>query len=120
MTNVSNTETEKQVGRAFLTEIGPSDITIQRCEPKPLREQAKRLLAAIKSDRLTARYWTAQGLLIITSILWLVTSWLPKTSNIFDMDALKVCLYSITLSLFLAGLICGLTMGNKIKKYQSI
>lgn len=96
---------QKRVSRAFLAMTGPADITRRTGEAKPLRPQARRLLQTLHADQLRRRYLTAQACLGAALILWLTIPFLPSDSLFLDMGTIRACLYTLTLAVFVAGLL---------------
>lgn len=101
---------QKRVSRAFLVMTGPADITRRNGEAKPLRPQARRLLQKLHADQLRHIYLTAQACMGATLVLWLAIPFLPSDSAFLDMGAIRVCLYALTLAVFVSGLLQALAM----------
>lgn len=95
----------QRVSRAFLAMMGPADIARRTGEAKPLRPQAQRLLKKLHADQLRRRYLTAQACLGAALILWLAIPFLPSGSAFLDMGTIRVCLYTLTLVVFVVGLL---------------
>lgn len=92
------------VTRAIFTETGPKNIKRGAGESKPLRPQAKRLQKELSSRWLRHHYMTGQACLAATLALWLFVPFLPSSSQLFDMAALRLSFYIFALMTFTFGL----------------
>jgi len=73
-------------------------------QAKPLNVQARKVLRQINGRAMRRHYVAGQTCLGVALTLWLLIPFLPATSQIFDMQEVRLSLYVSTLSVFIFGL----------------
>ncbi len=73
-------------------------------QAKPLSVQARKVLQRANSATLRRHFLTGQICIAITLFLWLLVPFLPSSSQMFDMQAVRLSLYMIALTTLVVGL----------------
>lgn len=74
-------------------------------QAKPLNVQARKVLRQRNSDILRVYYFTAQFCMGMTLFLWLGSAFLPSTSQVFSISAVRLMLQTTSLVVFIFGLV---------------
>ncbi|WP_321362585.1 hypothetical protein [uncultured Celeribacter sp.] len=89
-------------------------------QAKPLSVQARKVLQRGNSATLRRHYLTGQTCVAITLFLWLLVPFLPSSSQLFDMQALRLSLYMIALSTLVFGLWQARAMTRAVTRIEEI
>lgn len=80
------------VKRVVFVQNSPDSFNRGPGEPKSLRPQARRMQKYLTFRRLRHHYLTAQTYSVAAFVLWLLVCFLPASSTLLDMAAVRLCL----------------------------